>query len=658
MSKKTTPDVPKGTQSEKSPTRGVRASAASRSQQHRKSGPFTTKPVKASYVASIVLEELSNRYGDYCNYLEAASLAKAGEVYLALCSVEAHNDRRPAPASPVEYWVQAQARASLKKLVDPNIDRWPATIAGWWKTEKRCRLLNRKFQALLNRRDRANKPVPFAVELQRFYSALHYVLGAEPPIEDICEEAHYGPGSTVSIRGRETHYARKLEAEECVPQAVKYAALALMHDKATWAHIGLDPTYSHLESAKEGYLRVMEERLREKTVTTDRLMFIHKNMEVLRSIGAQPTCSGAVQLGVHSVVTQLLLEKTGIDLSDQGWNQRLAALGSRDWLTEDPFCTLDKKDASNLIARMLVRLYFPPAWAKMLSHIRTPSYTAPPEMGGSTHEYEMFAGMGNGTTFVVETLIFWAATYATSDCSSVEGYVAQKEFAVYGDDVVLRRHHARRYMRFANFLGLKFNMTKTFLVGPFRESCGADYFGGVPVRPATLDSETGQAEMLDLIGFHNTLADNLEFPLEGACRRIRALWKGSVYPVLPTDPQGNLGFRPMACAHYDVVRDREGRASVSPVWQRPRTYILKVTPQYSDLGKLDHWTQIAVSLLRARQGTESASSWSLPVRNLTTTRVVTEQDLNRGDLITMLRNQLSRLAVRKGQPWWNDYRGM
>lgn len=617
---------------------------------------FNVKPVKMSEMAYIVLDELSKDYGQYCNYFEAAALARQGEVYLALQSVEAQNSRRVV-TSPVEHWVQSQARASLKKLVDRDVDRWPATIASWWSTEHRCELLNRKFTALFARRARGVKSVPHALQLQRFYQALTYVLGEEPPTDDICEAAHYGPGSTVSIRGREVHYARKLEAEECVPQAVRLAAKALLHDKAAWAHIGLDPTYSHVESAREGFIRVMEERLSTKTVTTDRLMFVHKNIEVLRSIGAQPTCSGMLQLGVHAIGSELLKQRAGIDLGDQGWNQHLARLGSTEWESDDPFCTLDKKDASNLVCKMLVRLFFPPAWAKLLTKLRTPSYETPPEMGGGEFDYEMYAGMGNGTTFFVETIVFWAATYATSEASSVEEYVDLREYAVYGDDVALRRRHAERYMRFAKFLGFKFNMTKTFLTGPFRESCGADFYAGKAVRPASINSEYDQAEMLDLIGVHNTLADNREFPLKGACRRIRALWKGSMYPVVPTDPQGNLGFRPIDTAHYDLVRSKEGTVVVSPAWHRPRCFMLKVTPQFADLGRLDHWTQIAVSLLRARQGVASARTWSMPVRQLTNVKVVAEQDLVRRDLVTMVRNLIARIAVRKAQPWWKYYRG-
>jgi hypothetical protein len=388
-------------------------------------------------------------------------------------------------------------------------------------------------------------------------------------------------------------------------------------------------------------------------------MFIHKNIEILRSIGAQPTCSGMLQLGVHNIGRRLLM-KVGIDLGDQNWNQKLALEGSRDWDNADPLCTLDKTRASNMIAREIL-LFFPPAWAKLLRRIRSTHYDAPPEIGGGNHEYQLFAGMGNGTTFFVETLLFFAMAYATCEDKSVEEFVSKRQYAVYGDDVILRRRHAKRYMRLAHWFGFKFGANKTFLTGKFRESCGADYYEGVNVRPAYVKSEGGQPQMeqLDLIGVHNTLADNMDFPMHLACERIRALWEKRLYPVTPTDPSGNLGFRPVGDrAYYTIVRDRTGSPVISSWWQRPRTYVLDVRPKFADVGDIDHWTQVAISLLRARQSGSSVSRWGLPYRDLVNVKIVAETDMPRKSLVLMVANQLSRLAERKAQPWFANSRGL
>lgn len=621
-----------------------------------KKAPFQVKPVHAGIVASIVLEELSREYSDVCNYLEAAALARRGELFLALTSVLDCKHSGDTVVTPRAVWAQSQAEAVLKKCVDPEYDPWPETARVWFRTENRCRRLNQKFDALMSRRKRGEKPLPYAKELYRFYEGLSHVLGTEVPESDIAEEAYYGPGSSTTVRGQDVNFVRKAESNECVPLAIDIAAKALMHDKCAWELHGMDPVYAHLPSAQEGFLRVTRELLSKSVVRHDRLMFIFKNMTSLRSIGAQPTVSGMVQLGVHVIGKRLLLERAGIDLSDQTLNQKMAAMGSRDWEIDDPWCTLDKSNASNLIARALIQNFFPPAWARFLTRIRTPGYEAPPQLGGEQHAYEMYAGMGNGTTFFVETLVFWAATYATQDLP-LEKYVLEHPYAVYGDDVVLRRSHAERYMRFARFLGFQFNEKKTFLKGPFRESCGADYYNGVPVRPATLESESGELNLPQLVSFHNNLADNKVFPLLGACAKLRRLARTHLYPQLPTDPAGDLGFRPIGVAHYDIVRDRDGNALVSPTWQRPRTFVLKVKPKFGGLGELDGWTQIAVALLRARQDGPQGE-FSLPIRGAVNFRVVPEQDIDRTDTVTMLVNQLRRLEVRKQQPWWEASRGL
>lgn len=619
---------------------------------------FQVKKVTAAAIAVIVLEELSRNYADVCNFAEAVSFAREGNIALALASVDdarLRAERAGAVATPRAVWVFAQASSVMKKCFSPDVDPWPDTKALWFRTERRCERLNRKFDLLLDRLIKGVKPHPWSGTMKRFYEGLRYVLGTEVPVEDVLLMAHYGPGSTTSVRGEDVNFVRKVESNECVPLCVDLAARALVFDKATWVHLGLDPVYAGSESAREGFIRVASEQLRANVTSHDRLMFIFKNMNSLRSIGAQPTCSGMVQLGVHSVGMNLL-KKVKIDLADQDWNRKLARKGSLHWDDTDPYCTLDKSNASNMIAAKLVQNFFPPNWAKFLQKTRTPGYEAPPQLGGGLHTYHMYAGMGNGTTFFVETLIFWAATYATQDLP-IEEYVQKHEYAVYGDDVILRRSHALRYMRFAAFLGFAFNRSKTFIEGPFRESCGSDYYAGTPVRAAYLQSENGEVQLPELISFHNTLADSRLFPLQRACERLRSLARGNLYPVLPTDPQGNLGFRPTGRGHYDVVKNARGDVLLSEAWQRPRTYMLEVKPKFGDLGTLDPWTQIAVSLLRAKQD-KSNTGWSLPIRGLVNYRVIAERDLERDDLKVMLLNQLRRLCVWKDTPWWRDSRGI
>ena len=84
--------------------------------------------------------------------------------------------------------------------------------------------------------------------------------------------------------------------------------------------------------------------------------------------------------------------------------------------------------------------------------------------------------MGNGFTFPLETLIFWALT-----ASACEGDV--DSVSVYGDDIICPRERADDVIDTLTMCGFKINLEKSFVEGPFRESCGCDYYKGIDIRP-------------------------------------------------------------------------------------------------------------------------------------------------------------------------------
>jgi hypothetical protein len=106
------------------------------------------------------------------------------------------------------------------------------------------------------------------------------------------------------------------------------------------------------------------------------------------------------------------------------------------------------------------------------------------------YSYSKFCSMGNGFCFPLETLIFAAC------CHSVGAGIAGTDFSVYGDDIILRKAFAGDALKLLRVLGFSPNASKTFISGPFRESCGADWFGGVDVRPYILDYSLDTLENL------------------------------------------------------------------------------------------------------------------------------------------------------------------
>jgi hypothetical protein len=106
------------------------------------------------------------------------------------------------------------------------------------------------------------------------------------------------------------------------------------------------------------------------------------------------------------------------------------------------------------------------------------------DLGTKSFVYQKISSMGNGYTFVVESAIFAALTYAAVRVDG--GKTDSTCFSVFGDDIVVRQEHFESVICALYLAGFKANPDKTFSIGPFRESCGTDWFDGKPIRPIFL----------------------------------------------------------------------------------------------------------------------------------------------------------------------------
>lgn len=604
-------------------------------------------------VSAIVLEELSLTAHDVCNFAPEVTLLRAGRLSEAYFAVM-RKAEGIAVACPYTSWVQAQAKAAVKKLSFDEDAALKAAVVEFRACEDDCSVTN----AVIAEDGLSGLGVSEEI-VGRMRSYIEYVVGVAPTIDDVIHYSKYGPGSSVEVRGNAVHFYAKLHSWDCHPRSVDLVAEALYRDRTAHALIGFNPEFrADNPHYKAGFIREAKRMLTEAACDYDNILFVHKNATTKRTIGAQPTQSGMLQLGVDHIMKGFLRERVGIDLQDQGLNQRLARLGSLHWESPEAFCTADLQSSSGRLAKLLVRELFPAEWVDLLFRLRSEEYQEPPEMGGERRVYQAYAGMGNGTTFCVQTLVFAAACYAVTELPTPEASRSSLTFSVYGDDIVIRKPYARRAIDLLTSLGLKVNASKTFIEGPFRESCGADFWAGVNVRPTYVKDEgAGTMTMDELVGVHNSLMDSRFVVLDEACKRLRALWKKHFPSPLPSDPQGGLGFRTKPKhGPWEIVRKPDGTPVLSPAWQRPRGYILEVTTGKDNLGDLPTRFQLAVALGHGSQDV-GGQGFSLDLRNTVTVRVVQEVDLKRKDLILMLRNQLAKLAQRKLEPWWELSQG-
>lgn len=201
-----------------------------------------------------------------------------------------------------------------------------------------------------------------------------------------------------------------------------------------------------------------------KISNENRVEVVPKNWKTGRTIACEPTGNIPLQLAFDTYCKSKLLRR-GIDLSDQSRNQRMALESS----TSQDFATIDLSMASDTLSFNTVAWLLPEPWFRYLNDIRSPYG----RINDKLIKYAKFSSMGNGATFALETLIFSAACYA----------VGSRDHSVYGDDIIIRREYTEDLLRFMSFLGFVINKDKSFLTGPFRESCGSDCYSGVVITP-------------------------------------------------------------------------------------------------------------------------------------------------------------------------------
>lgn len=303
--------------------------------------------------------------------------------------------------------------------------------------------------------------------------AIANCLGAFRP-DEMLGHSRFGPGSTLCVGGALTTEFFKYR-EKCPTVstgAFAYAEALLNHDRRWLASlVGMHPM-----DVVGRYDLVSDKFAPELRITDyNKVTFVPKNAKTERSIAIEPYFNLYFQLGVGGMIRKRLLKKFGIDLTSQKRNQLLAQQGSE----SNELATIDFSMASDTLAIETVRLLLPPEWFTHLDRLRSPEYV---RGGNAAHEatpYHKFSSMGNGFTFELETLIFAALARGTHSFLGL----SEDEVSVFGDDVILSSKAASIYTEVCDYLGFRTNNEKSFIQGPFRESCGEDFLRGQRVRP-------------------------------------------------------------------------------------------------------------------------------------------------------------------------------
>jgi hypothetical protein len=304
-------------------------------------------------------------------------------------------------------------------------------------------------------------------------------------------------------------------------------------------------------------------------VRENRVEFVLKNWKTHRTITPEPEGAMPFQLAFDGFVKDRLL-RIGVDLCDQSRNQEYARLGS----IHDTYVTVDLEQASDTNSYNTVGWLTPWRWWQYLCAVRSPSGV----VNGDRVEYAKFSSMGNGVTFGLESLIF------ASLCKAV---VDDGDFCVYGDDIIVPKDAYPRLLRLLRFFGFKVNQEKTFVNGPFRESCGEDWFAGVNITPFYLRCE--QDLRVELIHIVNGLAA-IALPSGRLARYLRNIVDTENLPLVPWN-----------------------ESSISGVWVDPHTaWTLQLVKNYGFASKQRKSAALVKQERRSNDGLDCSSEDFVP----------------------------------------------
>jgi hypothetical protein len=223
----------------------------------------------------------------------------------------------------------------------------------------------------------------------------------------------------------------------------------------------------------------------------NKVQCVPKNWKTDRTIAIEPTMNMYVQKGIGNVLRRRL-KRVAVDLDDQTTNQRHALEGS---ILNDR-ATLDLSMASDTVSTEIVYQLLPPDWLSALEQCRSPMGVLP---SGKKIVYRKFSSMGNGYTFELESLIFWALAWAVTFLHDGD----MSLLGVYGDDLVIDSNVADQLKDVLSYAGFTINDSKSFVKGPFRESCGKHYFNGIDVTPFYIKKPVDS--LAELFKLHNRL---------------------------------------------------------------------------------------------------------------------------------------------------------
>lgn len=384
------------------------------------------------------------------------------------------------------------SKANFLKL---DVSRKEAAMTKFFKFEEQCRQTNNRFRNLLldPSYNGAN-----ATLLDATRRKIKMILDVYAP-DEFVDSANWGPGVTTLLKGQCVSAFNKFQEESGITRDL-YSLVD------PWFATAYPLWAQHLQSKELSEESGMFTFQRGNTIVT-----VPKNSKTDRVIAIEPGINLWFQKAIGSMIRRRLL-RFGVNLNSQDWNQLQAKRSANHGL----LATVDFSSASDSISRSVVQELLPARWFQLLDATRSKLGID----GAQVLRWNKFSSMGNGFTFELESLIFFAAALAVCEECREETH----DVSVFGDDVILPTRCFKLFASFCDFLGFTVNYQKSFFDGYFRESCGAHYFAGLDCKPVYLKERLHNVQSVYKLANSVRLAAH-RYHFNGSCdQRFRRTW--------------------------------------------------------------------------------------------------------------------------------------
>lgn len=458
-------------------------------------------------------------------FLASIDTPRALTVWLLYSSrdKESHDQLARLECNPLNYQDCFQFRddyaatsfLSKASFLDTTFDKKKVAMEKFWQYEELCRVTNRRFSNLAL--DALFKGSNVWL-LNATKHKIAEILGDFCP-EEFFDSANWGPGVTTKLKGSRVSAINKFHLENGITSSLH----SLVSELFPVAYPAWASHLAYLYGSASWDFQVGN------TVVT-----VPKNSKTDRVIAVEPGINLWFQKSVGSMIRKRLF-RSSIDLNTQDRNQQLARRGSKD----SSLSTVDFSSASDSISLEVVRELLPSDWFLVMDSCRSKFGI----LDKLPRWWEKFSSMGNGFTFELESLIFFAAARAVKEYVGCKGPIS-----VFGDDVILPTDCLDLYSSFCDFLGFRVNPSKSFSTGYFRESCGSHYWGGIDCKPIFLKERVTNVQAVYKLANSIRLLAHRRNSHCGCDRRFLAIWRSLLGGVpkpfrLRVPPNlGDVGF--------------------------------------------------------------------------------------------------------------------